>query len=588
MNIVGISAGYHESSCCLLRNGELIAAAAEERFSRLKHDSRLPVNAFRYCLSAGGLTIADLDAVAYYESPAKKLGRQLWAAKSTNIVDQPWLDGRRAEREIRERLGYEGSIECFDHHLSHAASSFLYSGFEDAAILTVDGVGEWATTTYGRGHGHQIELFEEVCFPHSLGLLYSTLTNYLGFRVNGGEYKVMGLAPYGQPQHLAKLRQLLRDSPRGQYTLDLTYFDFSRQDRMYTAALNELLGEPPRPPESELTSFHRDLACSLQRLLEEVLLRKVRYLANQTTSPNLVMAGGVALNCVANGHILRHGPFERLFVQPAAGDAGGCLGAAALAYARHAGARPSKEAMRHVYLGPEFGHAEIARLLAATGITAEDFSGRTPELLEAVVDRLAAGRVVAWFQGRMEFGPRALGARSILADPRNPEIRQRLNQLVKKRENFRPFAPSVLRERAAEHFDLPHDSPFMLEVCQVRSPLDLPAITHVDGSARPQTVDRRFCPRYAALLDAFDARTGCPVLVNTSFNVRGEPIVATPVDALLCLASSGIESLALGDFLIDRSAVPEHWIHHIETVEQPRLDAQRRHTGINEHVYTFL
>jgi carbamoyltransferase len=588
MNIIGLSAGYHESSCCLLQDGELVAAAAEERFTRLKHDPALPIHAFWFCLEAGGIGITDVDAVAYYESPPKKLARQLWAGRATPGL--PWMDAGRAERQIRERLGWEGPLTVFDHHQSHAASAFFYSGFAAAAILTVDGVGEWATTTYGRGGGDRgsaLEIFEEVRFPHSLGLLYSALTGYLGFRVNGGEYKVMGLAPYGEPVYLERLRRLVEPGPRGQYALALEYFDFVRGERMYTQALCDLLGAPPRTPESAVETFHMDVARSLQALLEEVLLDKVAYLAREVDSPNLCMAGGVALNCVANARILREGPFERLFVQPAAGDSGGCLGAAALAHVQLTGARHTTKPLDHVYLGPRYDTGEVARLIAATGIAALDFTGRESDLVAAAVDRLAAGRVVAWFQGAMEFGPRSLGARSLLADPRDPAMRERLNRQVKKREAFRPFAPILLAERAAEHLDLDHPSPFMLETCQVRSKLDLPAITHVDGSARPQTVDRAVAPRLAALLDAFAERTGCPILLNTSFNVRGEPVVCSPVDALICMAMSGVDSLVLEDHLIDREMLPACWPELVGAVEETRAAHQPR-AAVSETIYTFL
>ena len=588
MNILGLSAFFHESACCLLQEGRLVAAAEEERFSRVKHDPRLPVSAFRFCLRAGGIGIDGLDAVAYYESPVKKLSRQLWAGIPEGASpDLPWLDPRAPERAIREGLGWDGPILTFDHHLSHAASAFLFSGFPAAALLTVDGVGEWATTSYGRGEGAAVELFEEVDFPHSLGLLYATLTSYLGFEVNDGEYKVMGLAPYGEPRFLDEMRRLVTPGPGGQYRLDLDYFDFVRGRRMYSDALPRLLGEPPRKPEAEITRFHQDVARSLQAVLEEILLAKAGWLHERTGLPDLCMAGGVALNVVANGRILREGPFDRLFVQPAAGDSGGCLGAAALAHARLAGERP--EPLRHVYLGPRWTSGEIAGLLAATGIQALDFRDREADLLEAVVDRLESGNVIGWFHGPLELGPRALGGRSLLADPRDPGMRDRLNRLVKKREAFRPFAPSVLAEHAAAHFDLGHPSPYMLETCRVTSPLDLPAVTHVDGSARPQTVDPAVAPRYAALLEAFRRRTGCPLLVNTSFNVRGEPIVASPVDALSCMGVSGIDVLVLEDFLIDRARLPENWADLLPAWrERARSGFARGKSAISEDLYTFV
>ncbi|HKI06416.1 MAG TPA: carbamoyltransferase N-terminal domain-containing protein [Thermoanaerobaculia bacterium] len=589
LNIVGLSAFFHESACCLLRDGQLVAAAEEERFSRVKHDPRLPVSAFRWCLKRGGIGIMDVDAVAYYEDPVKKLGRQLWAGVPAGAAPGlAWLDPGGPERAIREGLGFEGPILTFDHHLSHAASAFFFSGFPEAALLTVDGVGEWATTTYGRGHGGAVELFEEVEFPHSLGLLYSTLTSYLGFEVNDGEYKVMGLAPYGEPRYLAEMRRLVSPGLEGKYRLDLRYFDFVRGRRMYSEALPRLFGAPPRQREAEITQLHQDVARSLQAVLEEILLGKVLYLHARTGLSDLCMAGGVALNVVANGRILREGPFERLFVQPAAGDSGGCLGAAALAHVKLTGERPGGP-LPHVYLGPSWRPDEIAGLLAATGLPAHDFRGREAELLEAVVDRLEAGKVVGWFHGALELGPRALGARSLLADPRDPGMRDRLNRLVKKREAFRPFAPSVLAAHAAEHFDLDHSSPFMLETCQVTSPLGLPAITHVDGSARPQTVDPAVAPRYAALLEAFRRRTGCPMLVNTSFNVRGEPIVGSPVDALFSLGSSGVDALVLEDFLIDREMLPASWAELIPAWrERARSGFARGRSAVSEDLYTFV
>jgi len=528
LNILGISAHYHDAACCLLRDGELIAAAEEERFSRAKHDPRMPWRAFRFCLEQGGITLSDVDCIAYYENPVKKLSRQIWMAlhpqasdsvrrRAVNLLPHH-VD--RVEREIRGLLGYTGRVEIFDHHESHAASSFFYSGFEEAAVLTVDGVGEWATTTFGRASGSTVELLEEVHFPSSIGLLYSAMTSYLGFRVNDGEYKVMGLAPYGAPRYVDQVRKLVARGEAGQYHVNLEYFDYLRRDRMYSDRLIELFGAPPRVPESEILEFHHDVARSVQWVLEEILLDLVTYLHNRVPSRNLCMAGGVALNCVANSRILRDGPFAELFVQPAASDAGGCLGAAALAHVRLTGERPAQGRLTHMYWGPATSVDTIAGMLAGTSVQALDYRGRPELLLEATVDRLATGKVVGWFQGRMEFGPRALGARSILADPRHEGMRDRINALVKMRESFRPFAPAALASRAGEHFAIDHPSPFMLETCQVTSPFDLPAITHVDGSARLQTVDPESSPRFAALLAHFADRTGCPILLNTSFNGR--------------------------------------------------------------------
>jgi carbamoyltransferase len=594
MNILGLSAFFHESACCLLRDGVLVAAAEEERFSRVKHDARLPVSAFRFCLEAGGIGITEVDCVAYYESPILKLSRQLRAGAPVDAPPDPaWLDPERPERAIRELLGWEGPVRFYEHHASHAASAFFWSGFPEAAVLTMDGVGEWATTTYGAGRGAALERLAEVSFPHSLGLLYSTITSWLGFAVNDGEYKVMGLAPYGEPRFLDAMRALATSGPAGQFELDLQYFDFLRGRRMFSPRLSELLGAPPRPPGGEITQLHMDVARSLQGVLEEILLEKAVWLHAQTGLPDLCMAGGVALNVVANGRILREGPFARLFVQPAAGDSGGCLGAAALAHAKLTGERPritpDGGPMRHACLGPRWSPDAVADLLAATGLPALDFRNREGDLLEAVVDRLVRGEVVGWFHGALEMGPRALGARSLLADPRDPGMRDRLNRLVKKREAFRPFAPSVLAGRAAEHFDLDHPSPFMLETCAVTSPLHLPAITHVDGSARPQTVDPAVAPRYAALLEAFGRRTGCPLLVNTSFNVAGEPIVGSPVDAPFSLGTSGIDAQVLEDFLLDRAGLPEGWGERLAAWRTPsRSSFKAGRSAISEELYTFV
>jgi carbamoyltransferase len=585
--IVGISAFYHESACCLLRDGRLVAAAEEERFSRVKHDSRLPVSAFRYCLKEAGVGIGDVDFVAWYENPELKLQRQLWAGlPEGGSPDLSWLDAD-VFTKIEDGTGLPHGFFHFSHHESHAASAFYWSGFPEAAILTVDGVGEWDTTTYGRGAGANLEVFDRVEFPHSLGLLYSTLTSYLGFEVNDGEYKVMGLAPYGEPRYVDRVRRLVSSLDGGRFELDLRYFDFIRGRRMYSEALCDLFGAPPRARGGEITRLHQDVARSLQVVLEEILLEKARWLHDKTGSDNLCMAGGVALNCVANARILREGPFERLFVQPAAGDSGGCLGAAALLHVKETGQAPRVGPMRDARLGPSWSADEVARLLASTGLPCQDFRGREAELLEAAVDRLAAGKVVGWFHGRMEMGPRALGARSLLADPRDPGMRDRLNRMVKKREAFRPFAPSVLLAHAAEHFDFDHPSPFMLETCRVVSPLDLPAlpaITHVDGSARPQTVDPAVMPRYAALLEAFRRRTGCPILVNTSFNVKGEPIVCSPVDALLCFGATEIDSLVLEDFVLDRDGLPESWPELLEAWRR----RPRSGFGISKDLYTFV
>jgi len=584
-NIIGIASHFHDSSCCLLREGRIVAAIQEERLSRVKHDPRIPKAAFRYCLEAGGLNVQDVDCLAYYESPRLKIGRQIWTLLPT--MDNAWelllqLDPHRPEREIRELLGYEGPLEYVNHHMAHAASCFFLSGFNEAAVLTVDGVGEWSTGSYGYGQGKEIKILEEVRFPHSLGLLYSTITGYLGFSVNDGEYKVMGLAPYGKPVYANEIRTLVQPGENGQYRLNLKYFDFQRQDRMYSDELPDLFRQPARRSETEILSFHQDVARSLQFVLEEILLHKARYLHSVTGSRNVCMAGGVALNCVANGRILRDGPFDRMFVQPAANDAGGALGAAAVMHHR-LGEPGMIDSQCHDYFGPAFSHGEICQVLSASGLAATDYIGRESDLLEATVQRLASGKVVGWFYGRMEFGPRALGARSILADPRHSGMRDRINELVKKREAFRPFAPAVLESKAHEHFDLDHPTPFMLETSQVISTLDLPAITHVDGSARVQTVSEATNERFSKLLQAFDRLTGCPILLNTSFNMRDEPIVCTPADALVCFLRSEIDSLVIEDFLLDRP---------VNGVEFPAIFRQMAEehgtAAISHHVYTMF
>jgi carbamoyltransferase len=585
LNIIGISSHFHDSACCLLRDGVLVAAAQEERFTRIKHDPSLPVRAFRYCLSEGGLGIQDIDCVAYYENPAKKLGRQLWVrlcAGGNFASDKGYVDLRRQRREFCEALGYTGRVEFAEHHQSHAASSYYYSGFNESAVFTVDGVGEWATTAYGLANGDGISIFEEVDFPDSLGLLYSTITNYLGFSVNDGEYKVMGLAPYGKPVLMDHMHKLLQSLKGGQFQLNLEYFDFTRTDRMYSERLLELFGHPARQRESEIEPFHVDVARSLQATLEEILVEKATYLHRVSNSENLCMAGGVALNCVANSKILRNTAFKRLFVQPAAGDAGGALGAAALAHVRITGARPLSTPLEDAYLGPGCEHSDVTRLLRAAAMHYEDHQGEEGSLVAAVAERLASGKVIGWCQGRMEFGPRALGARSILADPRDHGMRDRINALVKMRESFRPFAPVVLESRAPLYFDIDHPSPFMLETCQTHSSVDLPAITHVDGSARLQTVNYSTNRRLACLLAEFERQTGCPVLLNTSFNLRDEPIVCTPLDAFICFVRSKIDALVLGDFVIDRSAINPAW-----PVLLDRTIAQYR-PAISHEVYTFF
>jgi carbamoyltransferase len=591
LNIIGISTGYHDSACALLQDGVLVAAVQEERFSRVKNDKSFPTRAFAYCLKEGGISIADVDCVAYYEDPCLKLGRQIWMGfmpdlpveRQQSILDR--MSSSQPRQMIRDIWGYEGIVEIVDHHLSHAASSYYFSGFDDAAILTVDGVGDWATTTYGLGRGAHIERFEQVDFPDSLGFFYSAITGYLGFEVNEGEYKVMGLAPYGEPEYADKIWKLVEMAEGGQYRLNMKYFGFLTKDCMYTQELVDLLGHPPREPESELTQYHMDVAKSVQVVLEEIMLQKTRYLHSKVPSENLCMAGGVALNVVANGRCLREGPFKRLFVQPAAGDAGGSVGCAAMAHVRLTGEPPPVKSLEHAYLGPANAKSDAYKLLVASMATFEDFRGKEDEFISYVVDRLVEGKVIGWSQGRMEFGPRALGARSILADPRRPEMRDRINALVKMREAFRPFAPAVLEEEAPKHFDLDHSSPFMLETCQVISHIDLPSITHIDGSARIQTVNDQTNPRFAKLLKEFYRRTGCPIILNTSFNLRGEPIVCEPKDALMTFIRSQIDLLVLEDFVLDRAGMPAFWELHGVYGEQAKHDPNR---AVGHTVYTLL
>lgn len=552
MNIIGISALYHDSACCLMQNGRIVAAAQEERFTRIKHDKSIPYRSLQYCLETANIDITDIDCVAYYESPEKKYERQCWTFGSqlTEEVKRK-IEPRAVEAAIREYLGYEGKIIYADHHLSHAASAFYFSGFESAATLTVDGVGEWSTMTYGQGEPNGIHLFGEVKFPHSIGLLYSTLTSFLGFEVNEGEYKVMGLAPYGKPRFVEQMRSLVRNSKGGDFELNMTYFDFSSQQKMYSDKLASLVGFAPRQRGSKLQQYHQDIARSLQVVLEELLLEKVDYIHQITGEENLCMAGGVALNCTANGRIRRESPFKELFIQPAANDSGAALGAAALVGIQ-LGDPPVKEQLKKVFFGPSYSNQEILKAVNSTSLNYTYFNDDVEGLNTKVAKILSAGNVVGWFQGGMEFGPRALGARSILADPRSAEMRDKINSMVKKRENFRPFAPMVLKDYFMDHFDMTKESPFMLEICQVISDLELPAITHVDNSARVQTVDESINLKVTLLLKAFEKLTGCPILLNTSFNVKGEPIVCSPYDAIRCFINANLDCLVLGDLVIER------------------------------------
>lgn len=585
MIVVGISALYHDSACAVLVDGRLVAAAQEERFTRRRNERAMPVNAFRACLREAGLSITDVDRVAYYEDPVSRLGRQLWT--HTPLMPQMppgtahrlWPD--RPLREIRELIGYAGPVDTVNHHEAHAASAYYCSGFAEAALLTADAVGEWATTTYGCGGPGGVDLFEQVDFPHSLGLLYSAVTSYLGFEVNSDEYKVMGLAAYGKPVLRRVFDRMLTDLPGGQFRLAGEYFDFAREDRMFTDEFIEALGAPPRAPGSEVSAWHADVSASVQALLEDVLLAKARHLHEVTGADRLAYAGGVALNCVANARLANDGPFLEVFVQPAAGDAGACVGAAALVHHRHNRSAPTMR-LAHAFLGPGPDHAEIRSCLQLAGIGHADHAGDVAGLLATTAGLLEKGAVVGWYQGRMEFGPRALGGRSILADPRDPTMRDRINAMVKKREAFRPFAPAVVAERCAEFFDLDRPSPFMLDVAAVRPGHQLPAVTHVDGSARVQTVDPAVDPRFHALLTAFGDRTGYPVLLNTSFNQAGEPIVSDPASALAAFVRCRLDALVLGDVLIRRTDVPAHVLEVVDLLDPAPSRA------VGGDVYSFL
>jgi len=591
VNVLGISAFYHDSAAALVVDGRIVAAAQEERFTRVKHDARFPSAAIRYCLDQAGMKAADLNNVVFYEKPFIKFERLLetylaFAPRgfgSFRLAIPLWLKEklfqkrllRQSLKEINSDIDWEQRLLFTDHHQSHAASAFFASPFQEAAVLTLDGVGEWTTTSSGLGRGNRLDISKEIHFPHSIGLLYSAFTYYTGFKVNSGEYKVMGLAPYGEPKYVDRIFDHLVDLKEdGSYRLDLSYFNYCTGLTMTNERFHELFGGAPRKPEERLHQRHMDLAASIQKATEEIVLRLSRSAAKETGSANLCLAGGVALNCVANGKILRDGRFKNIWIQPAAGDAGGALGAALAAHHQFNGAarrtNGAADAMSGSYLGPEFAQREIeSRLKQAGGrfiVLGDD------ELIASTVQALVDEKAIGWFQGRMEFGPRALGARSIIGDPRSPTMQKSLNLRVKYRESFRPFAPAVLREDVADWFDLAADSPYMLLVADVVeqrrramtaeqqalfgidklnvSRSEIPAVTHVDYSARIQTVHAETNPRFHALLSAFKRRTGCPVLVNTSFNVRGEPIVGTPEDAFRCFMGSDIEVLAIGNCVL--------------------------------------
>jgi carbamoyltransferase len=592
MRILGISAFYHDSAAALVEDGRIVAAAQEERFTRKKHDASFPHHAIGYCLEAAGARLADIDHVAFYDKPFLKFERLL----ETYIALAPrgfrsfqraiplWLKEKLFQKSLlRKKLAEfdedfaPEKLLFAEHHLSHAASAFYPSPFDEAVVLTMDGVGEWATTSAAMGEGNCLEIFQEIHFPHSLGLLYSAVTYYTGFKVNSGEYKVMGLAPYGEPKYAKLILDRLVDlKPDGSFRLDMSYFDYCTGLTMTNERFAELFGKPVRTPDQLLTSFHMDVAASIQAVLDEAVLRLSRSLAARTGARNLCLAGGVALNCVANGKVLRDGKFERIWIQPAAGDAGGAIGAALAGYhqfKRGPRAVPVGDGMSGAFLGPQFTQADIEARLTAAGARFSVLG--EAETIATTAKALADQLAVGWFQGRMEFGPRSLGARSILGDPRSPTMQKNLNLKVKFRESFRPFAPAVLREDVADWFELNSDSPYMLIVADVKEDRrramsaeelelfgidklnvarsDIPAVTHVDYSARVQTVDADTNPRFHRLLTQFKALTGCPVLVNTSFNVRGEPIVCTPEDAFRCFMGNELDVLVVGNCVLKKS-----------------------------------
>jgi carbamoyltransferase len=589
--VLGLSAFYHDSAACLLREGEIFAAAQEERFTRKKGDASFPHHAVKWCLGRAGITAADLTYVGFYDKPLLKFERILETylgvaprgLRSFLMAGPLWIkDKLYMDRQLRRELGYEGRILYAEHHESHAASAFFPSPFQEAAILTMDGVGEWATASIGVGLGSQVELLGELHWPDSLGLLYSAFTYYTGFKVNSGEYKVMGLAPYGEPRYVDVIYDELLDLREdGSFVLNQRYFNYLTGLTMTSGRFDRLFGGPPRAPESPITQREMDLARSVQDVCEEIMLRMARTAHRETGLDKLCLAGGVALNCVGNGRVLREGPFKEIWIQPAAGDAGGALGVAQLIWHRHSGeTRPlvdGRDSMRGAYLGPEYSAAEILGYLDSVGAVYQRL--KRDELLERTAELLAMGKVVGWFNGRMEFGPRALGSRSILGDPRSPEMQAKINLKIKFRESFRPFAPTVLAERVGDYFELDRESPYMLLVAPVRQERrlaptreheslwgidqlneprsDIPAVTHVDYSARVQTVTREDNPDYYDLIKRFEEKTGCSVVVNTSFNVRGEPIVCTPEDAYTCFMRTKMDVVVLSPFILHKKDQPE-------------------------------
>ena len=603
--ILGISAFYHDSAACLVRDGEIVAAAQEERFTRVKHDPDFPARAVAYCLREGGIEAKDLYCVGFYDKPLLTFERLLethlgtvplglrlyWKSMKVWLEKKLWIP-----QLIQEQLGWDVPVLFGDHHESHAASAFYPSPYREAAIATLDGVGEWTTTSYGYGRDAEIHTLADLKFPHSLGLFYSAFTYFAGFKVNSGEYKLMGLAPYGEPKYVdLMLEEIIDLKDDGSFKLNTRYFNYLSGLTMTSRAMDKLFGGGPRRPETPLTQREMDIARSCQVVTEEVMLRIARTVHRETKLKNLCMAGGVALNCVGNGRILREGPFENIWIQPAAGDAGGALGVALALWYNHLGhervADGANDAMRASLLGPEYGDEEIHQCIEQQAGVAQKLAA--DELPVRVAELLAAGKVVGFFQGRMEFGPRALGARSILGDPRSAEMQSLMNRKIKFRESFRPFAPTVLRECVREFFELDADSPYMLQVAPLKAerqiPMsegqqrlfgidklnvprsDIPAVTHVDYSARVQTLRRRDHPRYYDVIRAFQSLTGYPVVVNTSFNVRGEPIVQSPEDAYRCFMRTEMDFLVLGSYVLDKRDQPQ-WQEERDWQEEFELD----------------
>jgi carbamoyltransferase len=587
--ILGISCFYHDSAACLVRDGIILAAAQEERFTRKKHDPRFPKNAIRFCLKEAGITIQDLDYVAYYDKPFLTFERLLMSYLTVAPKGlRSWLEamplwlGKKLNipKVIQKEISFDGDVLFTEHHEAHAASAFYPSPFNESAILTMDGVGEWATASYGFGEGKDLTLLKELHFPDSLGLLYSAFTYFTGFKVNSGEYKLMGLAPYGIPRYkdliLSKLIDMKED---GSIRLNLSYFDFLGGLRMTNKRFSRLFGGPPRAPETEITQREMDIAASIQAVTETVVLRMVHHVKKETNQKNLCLAGGVALNCVANGRILREGPFENIWIQPAAGDAGGAMGAALSVWYRYLGNERSNpngiDSQKGSYLGPSFSNEMVKALLAGKGYPFREFNGN--KRATVIAELIAEGKIVGYMAGRMEFGPRALGARSILGDPRRQDTQTIMNLKIKYRESFRPFAPSVLEEKISEYFETDVPSPYMLLVANVREyrrlpqpsrdgmkmldrlkvkRSDIPAITHLDYSARIQSVNRNDKPDYHELISEFEKLTGCAVVVNTSFNVRGEPIICTPEDAYRCFMRTEMDVLVIEDCILFKEEQP--------------------------------